>query len=142
MKTLFEWNEKYSVKVASLDEQHQNFFKLTNQILTLLEKNHNENLREELILILVEFGKYAFFHLDFEENCMHKCKFSDIPDHCVAHDFYRDRVKNFLRKARDPQTDIFELAKEVAEFSQFWLAHHILKKDHEYIATFAKNHIS
>ncbi len=141
MHKQFKWNNKYSVKVDSLDEQHKYFFDLTNQILTLLEHPHNPHLKERLILLIVKLGRYAFFHLDFEEDCMSRYGCPDLVAHREIHEAYRNKVINYLRQVREEGVDLFKLAEEVAEFSQDWLSGHILSKDREYIDCLEKNDV-
>ncbi|OGC50865.1 hypothetical protein A2716_02415 [candidate division WWE3 bacterium RIFCSPHIGHO2_01_FULL_40_23] len=133
MAKLFKWDDKYSVKVPSLDEQHKHFFTLTNRILTMIEKRRNSELRESLIFLLVDLGNYALLHLDYEEDCMEKYRCSGCEDHPIAHAVYRDKVKQYLGQLKEESVDIYALAQEVAEFTQNWLSHHILRKDREYI---------
>jgi len=42
-------------------------------------------------------------------------------------------VKELLSKARNETTDFYELANEVAEFTQNWIDYHIAYKDKESI---------
>jgi hemerythrin len=134
MTKKFKWNDKYSVKVPSLDEQHKKFFDITNQIIDVLEKPHNPALKERLILLLVKLGIYAQYHLDYEENCINRYKCKGCETHPGAHALYRSKVKNYLQQVQIEGTDIYKLSGEVAEFSQTWLSTHILHKDREYIS--------
>lgn len=137
----FIWNDKYSVKVSSLDEQHKHFFQITNQIIYLLEEPHSSELKSLLTDEIVELGRYANHHLDYEEKCMHNCRCEGCEGHPEAHDIYRDKVLSYLKQVREESTDIYALAQEVAEFSQQWLSKHILSKDREYIGCLTESGI-
>ena len=139
MHKQFKWDNKYSVKVPSIDEQHKYFFDLTNQILALLEQPHNPHLKERLILLTVKLGRYSFFLLDFEEDCMSRYSCPDLVAHREIHETYRSKVINYLRQVREEETDLYKLAEEVAEFSQDWLSGHILTTDRDYIDCLEKN---
>ena len=141
MSKEFIWNDKYSVKVPSLDEQHKHFFQITNRILYLLEKPHNSELKRSLTQEVIELGRYASYHLDYEEGCMRKHKCAGCDGHSEIHDIYRDKVLMYLRQVRESSTDIYALAQEVADFSQNWLSRHILNKDREYINCLTKDNV-
>jgi len=133
MSISFVWKDEYSVKVPSLDEQHKGFFEITNQIITLLDKPRSDELKENLILALVRLGRYALYHLDYEEQCINRYKCDGWETHAQAHDLYREKVKDYLGRVRIENSDIYALAREAADFSQTWLSTHILNKDREYI---------
>jgi len=56
----FVWDDSYSVKVPSIDEQHKKFFDITNQILDIIENTRSPDVKNSLILAVVELGRYAF----------------------------------------------------------------------------------
>ncbi len=141
MPKQFVWDDKYSVKVPSLDAQHKRFFQLTNDILLIVDDPINADLKRKLILLIVEFGNYALNHLTYEEHCTKSSMCSGQEDHLVAHDSYRERVKGYLRDVVKPETDLPTLAKEVAEFSQSWLSGHILNIDRGYIECLTQHHV-
>ena len=137
----FIWNDCYSVKVPSLDEQHKKFFAITNQILDLLDyPKKNSELKNSLILAVVELGRYAMHHLSYEEGCILKYN-CDCKDHPLSHDYYREKVKGYLKKVRTEGTDIYALAEELAVFSREWLSNHIAQKDKEYVPCMEKNNV-
>jgi len=137
----FVWNDSYSVKVPSLDEQHKRFFGITNQILDLLDHPKNSELKNSLILAVVELGRYALYHLSYEEECIFKFMCTECKDHPLSHDYYREKVKGYLKKVRTEGTDIYALAEELAVFSREWLSNHIAQKDKEYVPCMEKNNV-
>lgn len=139
MSNRFIWNDSYSVKVPSLDAQHKNFFRITNNILDLLDKNHTQDLKEQLIFVIAELGKYALEHLGYEEECIKRYNCGKCEHHPEAHEVYRDHVVRFLKEVRDIDTDIYALAAEVATFSQAWLATHIANMDKAYVDDMVKH---
>ncbi|OGC69352.1 hypothetical protein A2415_03815 [candidate division WWE3 bacterium RIFOXYC1_FULL_39_7] len=152
MHKQFVWDDKYSVKVPSIDEQHKRFFELTNQILNVLDnpnfsytQDFNNpgvtELKKELIRLVVELGNYAFYHLSYEETCMRNFDCSGCDGHTGIHDKYREKVKEYLMRVREEGADVYTLAEEIAEFSQNWLSGHILKKDREYIDCLVSNEV-
>ncbi|OGC46359.1 hypothetical protein A3B64_05020 [candidate division WWE3 bacterium RIFCSPLOWO2_01_FULL_37_24] len=135
----FVWDDSYSVKVPSIDEQHKKFFDITNQILDIIENTRSPDVKNSLILAVVELGRYALYHLSYEEECIFKFQCTECSDHPLSHDYYRKKVKEYLKQVRDKKTDIFVLAEEVAVFSREWLSKHIAAKDREYIPCMTRN---
>lgn len=82
------WNESFSVKIKSLDEQHQNFFNLANKIFDVVEKKQIS--QHKLLRVVSEFGNYSLYHLSAEEEYFKKCNYED-PAHIQAHNAYREK---------------------------------------------------
>jgi hemerythrin len=133
MTKQFQWDDKYSVNVTTLDEQHKEFFDITNKILLLVENPGSPEPKEKLIRLLVKLGEYAFYHLDYEEDCLEKYNCPERENHAFIHDVYKEKITEYIRQARESETGILALAKQSAEFSQNWLSAHILSRDREYI---------
>ncbi|MFA5098796.1 MAG: bacteriohemerythrin [Candidatus Paceibacterota bacterium] len=130
----FIWEEKYSVGIKEIDEQHKHFFEIANGIIDLTAK---ENLaKEEAVKSLQELGDYAFYHLSTEESYFDKFKYQDAPLHINAHNEYREAVGEYFRKMADPLIDIKKLAEEMAAYSGNWLLAHIMVVDKLYTKFF------
>ncbi len=130
----FVWEEKYSVGIKEIDEQHKHFFEIANGIIDLTAK---ENLtKEETIKSLQELGDYAFYHLSTEESYFDKFKYQDAPLHINAHNEYRESVGEYFRKMTDLGTDMKKLLEEMAAYSGNWLLAHIVVVDKQYTKFF------
>ena len=138
----FVWNESYGVKVHVLDEQHKKFFDIANQLSDLLNNPNSSNFKHSLTLTLIELARYALNSLCCEEEFLLKNNCKGYEDHLISHDCYREKVKELLRKARNDETDFYELANEVAEFTQNWIDFHIAYKDKEIIDGMVQDKIS
>ena len=129
----FVWNESYGVKVHVLDEQHKKFFDIANQISDLLNNPNSSTFKHSLTLTIIELARYGINSLCSEEDFLKKYSCKGYEDHLISHDCYREKVKELLSKARNETTDFYELANEVAEFTQNWIDYHIAYKDKESI---------
>ncbi len=130
----FVWEEKYSVGIKEIDEQHKHFFEIANGIIDLTAK---ENLtKEEAVKGLQELGDYAFYHLSTEEGYFDKFKYQDAPLHINAHNEYRESVGEYFRKMTDLGTDMKKLLEEMAAYSGNWLLAHIVVVDKQYTKFF------
>jgi hemerythrin len=132
----FIWTEKYSVGVKTIDEQHKRFFEIANSIVDLEEKDAS---REELLAALGQLGDYALYHLNTEEKYFDELHYADAERHVAIHNQYREKIKDYFEKARNEKTDIKELAKEIASYSNDWLSYHILIMDKQYTKFFIEH---
>lgn len=126
----FLWDAKYSVNIRSIDQQHQKFFEIINQIYFLLRQKPTR--RADLIKVIEELNGYAEFHMGYEENCFTKYQYPDRKSHQLAHNAFRKQVKKFSKIINDPKSDIDQLALTMADFTKEWLSQHILNLDHDY----------
>ncbi len=132
----FIWNNDYSVGVALIDEQHQHFFEIANEIIDLADKK--ETGKEALFAYLGELGDYSLYHLGTEEKFFDEFKYENAPQHKVAHDAFRVTIKEHLDAAQNATTDddIMRLSEVAAAFTGDWLKNHILVMDKQYTAFF------
>lgn len=143
MGVKFFWNEKYSVNVELIDEQHRTWFGIINHIFDLLD---TENLlsaeqtvevkREKLSSIVSQLREYAFFHLATEEGFFRDFKYEDAEAHIAAHNAFRKKYEDYLEMLKKPDADLEALTADLANFSRDWLASHILIMDKKYTKCF------
>lgn len=139
MRKKFNWEDKYSVGIETIDNQHKTFFENINEAIDLLNDPENPNLQKQLILVLVKFANYAFYHLSFEEDYFIKFKYSESDSHIAEHNYYRDKMADYLKEVRSDGTDKILLAGEIVDFSIYWLETHINKVDKNYSSCFKEN---
>ena len=133
----FIWEEKFSVGVKELDEQHRQFFAIGNEVLSLLEKK--DLRREDVLLQVTKFGDYVMFHLDTEEGYLRKFDCAVAAEHIKAHDEFRAAVSGFFLKLREKDSDFEGIAQQMADFAVGWYGQHILIMDKKYTECFHKN---
>jgi len=133
----FVWKEEYSMGIPSIDEQHQHFFGITNQIIDLVEGGNPA--REEIFSMAEKLGNYALYHLKTEEDYFDELSYPSAPDHVAAHNLYREQVAHYLEALRGAEGDTKELAEEIASYSIHWLSDHILLVDKKYTVFFREH---
>lgn len=139
MPQKFRWDDDYSVGIEKIDQQHRHFFEIANQLLDMISKESIH--KEEFESIILELERYAFYHLETEEQYFAEYKFPDAPIHIAAHDQYRETVRNLVERSRDPQAHIKTLAEECAMFSAKWLIKHIQVMDKQFAPFFLEKGI-
>ncbi|MBI2024194.1 bacteriohemerythrin [Candidatus Giovannonibacteria bacterium] len=132
----FEWNEEYSVGIASIDDQHKKFFAIANEILAAREKEVFS--RKDLSVLLKKLRDYALKHFKNEENYFDKLHYQGAL-HKETHNWYRKKVLIFIERLADPKVDLRNLAEEIGRYSVYWLADHILMMDKEYTIYFKEH---
>jgi len=135
----FVWEDKYSLGIASVDEQHKTFFEILNEVAELTKHPNDPDLRSGLVIALVKFGNYAFYHLSYEEEYFIKFAYKDREDHETAHEIYRGKITEYLKRIKNADTDLVNLAEETAQFGQDWLKFHILDMDKKYVDLFLQH---
>lgn len=133
----FNWEEKYSVSVPSIDEQHKNFFRITNDLIDLTKESLLQ--KKDLVAVAEELERYASYHLKTEEEYFEKFNYENAIPHIKEHDYYRNKVKGIIEKINEGNEDIKIFVDELANFSIQWLSNHILVADKEY-SEFFKQH--
>lgn len=121
-----EWDEKYSVKVESLDNQHRIIFDIINELSEAIE-----NGKEYLVLdgILDSMESYAKIHFLSEEKYMEDCHFPGLDEQKKQHQFFIRSVGEYRKKLKD---DVVHLPEDIGEFLSSWWSSHILVQDMKY----------
>jgi hemerythrin len=121
-----EWNEKYSVNIGSIDEQHKKLFEMINGFYTALNEKGADDTLKTLVRGLVT---YTTVHFSHEEALMKRGGYAGLPAQQAAH-------AAFIRKVGDVQKRHAEgklvLSIEVTGFLKTWLTEHILGSDSKF----------
>jgi len=140
MDKKFVWTEEYSVQNKLIDEQHQTFFAIANELIDLSE---NGAAGKGVLLDEVnKLGDYAFYHLGTEEAMFSEYNYPDAPEHVEAHNAFRNKVMGLMDAVRGGEDGVRELSKETAEFAGEWLINHILVMDKKYTQFFREEGLS
>lgn len=127
------WEEKYSIGIEAIDEQHKKFIAILNR---LSEAFLVDNKKEACAEILRELAEYAEGHFAFEEKYFGEFAFEAAAEHIAHHDEYRRKVRVLTEKLG---SDDAGLEYELFDFVESWLVEHIEKEDKQYAALFLEN---
>ncbi len=133
MRPMTKWNNKYSVGISILDEEHKEFIDIINTAVAIKENNGNP---EEVREILYEMIKYALKHFATEETYMKKFNFPEFQLHRNEHLDFTDQTVANLNKVI---TGDYQVAYEILEYLKQWLVNHIHGTDRKYIECFNEN---
>jgi hemerythrin len=133
---LYDWNERYSVGIESLDQDHQALFSLINQ---LFEATRQGKAKEILYESLNNLILYTKTHFKREELLFSNTHYPDIQKHKTEHDHFIEKINEFKKQfdAGNKQISI-----ELIKFLSDWLVNHILNSDKKYTSYFKKYNLS
>jgi hemerythrin len=125
-----EWEDKYSVGVEELDNQHKRMFAVINELLDSINTNSTEEHLGNIIEALI---KYKMFHFETEEKYFKEFNYDGATEHIQKHKEFNDKLNQL--KEKYPEYSI-EFAFELVDFLEDWLINHLMIIDQKYIKCF------
>lgn len=130
---MFHWDEKYSVGIQSIDNQHKEIFRILNKLLEAMKMGHGNDVTAQIIQ---ELERYAVIHFQKEEFFFQRFNFQGSTEHITEH-------QNFIKKIALLKPDLksgkITLSFELLNFLKDWIDHHILVVDKQYSECFRQN---
>lgn len=121
MEEIVPWSAKYSLGIKDIDEQHQHLFELANRVFKLSDDNEKEDIKE----LLVEFSEYMKTHFKDEEEYMRSIKFPELEYHQKLHENIIDTLSNVVKEV----SSISELKIKMKDIAKKVLIEHIVDSD-------------
>ena len=132
---MIEWNDKYSVNISLIDEQHKKLFEIINK--AIVAKKHCKATKD-VLEILDEMTEYALKHFEIEERYMKEFSFPEYQNHRKEHIDFTNNTIDY--KNRVVGGDL-QIINEILEYLNQWLVNHIQASDRKYIDCFQKHGI-
>ena len=121
-----KWEDKYSVGVVELDDQHKRMFAVINE---LLESINTGTTEEHIGNIIESLVKYKIFHFSTEEKYFKEFNYEGAEDHIIKHKEFNEK----LTKMKEKYTEYsVEFAFELIDFLEDWLLDHLMTTDQKY----------
>jgi len=130
---MIRWNDKYSVGISVIDEEHKEFIDIINKVIAA--KKHNDK-PEEVREVLYEMIKYTIKHFATEEAHMIKFNFPEYQLHRNKHLDFTDKAVANINKVINGD---YQVANEILEYLKLLLVNHIQETDRKYIDCFNEN---
>mgnify|MGYP000214471527 CR=1 FL=1 len=138
-----QWNdEKMSIGIILIDDQHKELLRIINQLSTSISE---QSQRRDVLMIVDELINYADYHFTTEEELFDKFNYSETEIHKKEHQEFvnkfismKEKISNdesFLRK------NAIEIAQDVFNYIINWFLAHIAGSDRKYIDLFKENQI-
>ena len=124
---LMEWNDKLSVGVREIDEDHKRLIAMLNELFDAMQLGHG---KEVLTKTLDGMILYTRTHFAREEKYFEVYSYPDAAAHKAQHDALTKQVLEIQAKYRAGATTVLSL--EVLSFLRSWLLKHIMATDKQY----------
>ncbi|MDD5259862.1 MAG: bacteriohemerythrin [bacterium] len=128
-----EWDEKYSVNVKEIDEQHKGLFQMMNDLNDAVAAGKAQEIIDATVHKMIEYAKV---HFTTEEKYMTKFNYHDYPVHKAEHDKFSIKVMEMNGRLK---AGVYIMSTEIARLLKDWLTNHILVTDKKYSAYFNEN---
>lgn len=121
--SLFVWKPEYAVGHTDIDQQHQQLFRLADDLHKAMAAGVAKDSLPAMFDRLID---YAYRHFTDEERLMQASAYPDYARHCRLHEDLRGQVLA-LRSRMSGQR--FVVTIELMQFLSNWLSHHIQIED-------------
>lgn len=121
------WSDRYSVCNPHLDSQHQELFRLVNELHEAILARRG---REYLTQLFAGLGAYVEQHFSEEEAHMRRVNHEQLTQHQAHHKYFIDAVDNLRSKHATGEGNV---GVEAIDFLTHWLIDHIIGWDRRYI---------
>lgn len=122
-----KWQEKFSVDIPSIDEQHKKLIEVTNRYYGSLAEQQKDPAF--MLSILKELSDYAKKHFAYEENLLRT-------HHCPGLEKHLEEHQTFLAKIHEIEERLSEermvLPLELSNFLMNWISTHVQSTDMKY----------
>ena len=127
---MFKWKENFSVNVKSVDEQHEELFRLGSELYALVSAKDGVDRYDDIMEVIGRLADYTVEHFTFEEGLMQENGYDDFDNHKKQHDAFVDKVKSI--KAEDVDMRQKKVGMDLIVFIANWIENHILVTDMQY----------
>lgn len=126
---LIPWEDKYSVDIVEIDEQHKKMLAIINKLYALLEEKKVDD-HEEIDLIIQEMMDYAVYHFQTEEKYFKLFNYEKAEEHTEVHNQYKTKIEDWYR--RYSETKDRAVFFEISTYLHDWWIWHINNTDRDY----------
>lgn len=122
----FEWSDSLSVKIPSIDRQHQMLVGYINDLHKAVSKNDGHSATKSILDKLVN---YATVHFLYEEMLFGTYEYREEQEHKESHQRFIEQIE---KMAADLSSGNQDIPQQLLEMLRNWLNHHIMKEDMAY----------
>ncbi len=123
---LIQWDQKFSVGVQAMDQQHQRWFGILNNLHEAMQQGKGKDVLHK---ILGEMTDYTRTHFRGEEELLKSAGYPQLSEHLAKHKAFTAQIAEMDNKAKNGDT---VLTFDLMDSLRAWLENHILKEDVKY----------
>lgn len=120
------WNEKYSVDIKTIDDQHLVLLQIINDLHEAMKAGKSKEILGSTLDGLV---KYTNTHFSNEEKLMMSAAYPQLPSHKIEHSRFVSKLNEFQKNFDNGST---LLSIDLLNFLRDWLLNHITVTDKQY----------
>jgi hemerythrin len=125
---LVVWEDRYSMGITAIDEQHKKLFEMTNSLYDACLEGE-EAARRYFKEVIHDAVNYVQFHFTSEERLMERIRFPGLAEHKEEH---TDFVRKVLEEVWNFENGKHFVPNMFVRFLRDWIVHHIAITDTKY----------
>jgi hemerythrin len=133
--TKITWDDRLSVGIKKLDEQHKELIRAINALI----ENDGVDEDEAVGNALDRMSRYADYHFKTEEQLMRQHAYPDYAAQESEHTEFKAKIASFCLDAMARKK---ALPDQLLNYLVNWLTHHILESDMKYKSYFNEKGIA
>jgi hemerythrin len=126
--TSLGWEEKFSVGIALIDEQHKMLIQRLNDLSKAIDMNQSVS---EIVRVLGFLIEYTNFHFSTEEKYMVENNYPGLSYHRTQHEEFKTTLHHLIRDFEE-EGATKALADSINTFLTNWLVTHFQEVDIEF----------
>jgi hemerythrin len=130
MSDTVSWRPECSVNIAELDSQHQNLFRIIQNLHQSITAGRGQEVTEGALAQVVT---YTMHHFSTEESLMQEHGFPGLAAHRLEHNNLTLKISRLQEEHAEGKSGA---AERLLRFLLHWLEEHTLKTDQEYVEFF------
>jgi hemerythrin len=120
------WNDKYSVNIREIDEQHKRLVAMMGELHTAMLQGQGKQALGKILNGLIA---YTASHFATEERLMKAHGYPEFEEHRDIHAKMTNKVLDIQKQYQDGKINI---TMETMKFLEDWVAKHIMGTDKKY----------
>lgn len=120
------WDDKYSVGVTELDNQHKQLITLIGDLYDAMSAQKANDIMGQILTKLINYTKT---HFSTEERYMQQYSYPGLSDQKKEHAAFTEKVLKFKEDFDSGRTS---MSVSVTSFLKDWLVNHICVSDKKY----------
>lgn len=130
--SLLTWNERMMLGIQSMDNQHQRWIELINDLHEAMQQGKGSDALNQTLASMLDYTRVHFAH---EERLLLRHSYPGYTQHKKLHDDFIKKIKDIQDRL---QKNHILLTMEIMKSLRDWLTDHIQNVDRQY-APFLKS---
>lgn len=137
---MITWDEKYSIGIETIDNQHKELIALIDKLSDLLTNAvQGQDIYDDMMALIADLRDYTVYHFGYEEKIFESIGYSNTAAHKAEHKKLIEEIENLDVRSLDE--DQIVAGKGILKFLITWVFKHISGTDFLYRDEFTANGI-